>query len=243
MFVGGGLFMVWLETGKPWRAFNVFFRPQTSWMTREAIVALPMFVLGIVAVLFEADGLLRTTLPSPFLPAMFTAILGLIFLYCQLRILNSARALPAWRERRAMAVVGLSGFTEGLGIYLLTTAILGFTAPVMMAAMLVLLIARAAMWRGYLAALASSNAPESTMQALRAMSNTFLAAGHAFPATLIVLAYFLPNMTAGLVGSAGVAATLTGWWFKIILVTGLRTYPRPQSRLRLYVAARAHLFA
>jgi phenylacetyl-CoA:acceptor oxidoreductase subunit 2 len=51
MFVGAGLFMVWLEIGKPWRAFNLFFRPQTSWMTREGIVSLPLFATGAIAVL------------------------------------------------------------------------------------------------------------------------------------------------------------------------------------------------
>ncbi len=47
-FVAGGLFMVWLEIGKPWRAFNLLFRPQTSWMTREGIVALFLFATGAI---------------------------------------------------------------------------------------------------------------------------------------------------------------------------------------------------
>ncbi len=36
-FIGLGLFMVWLEIGRPWRALHNFFHPQTSWMTREDI--------------------------------------------------------------------------------------------------------------------------------------------------------------------------------------------------------------
>jgi len=162
MFAGGGLFMVWLEIGKPWRAFNVFFRPQTSWMTREGIVALPMFALAAVSILIDADVFLQEILPSPLIPASLAAVLGLTFLYCQLHILNSARSLPAWREPRAMTVVGLSGLTEGLGVYLLTMALLGFLVPVMMAIMLALLFTRAAMWRAYFAALVNSGAPEPT---------------------------------------------------------------------------------
>ncbi|OQY69913.1 MAG: phenylacetyl-CoA:acceptor oxidoreductase, partial [Rhodocyclaceae bacterium UTPRO2] len=48
--VGGGLFCVWLEIGRPWRAINVLFHPHTSWMTREAIVAMPLFACGLAAV-------------------------------------------------------------------------------------------------------------------------------------------------------------------------------------------------
>ena len=39
--IGFGLSMVWLEIGRPFRALNVFFHPQTSWMSREALLALP----------------------------------------------------------------------------------------------------------------------------------------------------------------------------------------------------------
>lgn len=91
VFVAAGLFMVWLEIGKPWRAFNLFFRPQTSWMTREGIVALPLFAAGAIAVLFDADVRLALNLPSPVIPATLTALLGLTFLYCQLRLMRSAQ--------------------------------------------------------------------------------------------------------------------------------------------------------
>ncbi|MGR8950421.1 MAG: NrfD/PsrC family molybdoenzyme membrane anchor subunit, partial [Gammaproteobacteria bacterium] len=30
-FVGLGLFMVWLEIGRPWRFLHVFYHPNTSW--------------------------------------------------------------------------------------------------------------------------------------------------------------------------------------------------------------------
>lgn len=230
LFVAAGLFMVWLETGKPWRAFNLFFRPQTSWMTREGIVALPLFALGAVSVLIDADLMLPTTSPAPVFPAAFTAVLGLIFLYCQLRILNSARSLPAWRETKAMALVGLSGLTEGFGIYLLLSAILGIVTPVMMATLLALLVARATVWRAYIAALSRSGAPEPTMAALGVMRNTFLIAGHLLPAVLIVLAYMWPGMATTFSAMAGIAATLGGWLLKIVLVTKAAYIPKTAIR-------------
>ena len=48
--IGFGLSMVWLEIGRPLRALNVFFHPQTSWMSREAMLALPILMLGALAV-------------------------------------------------------------------------------------------------------------------------------------------------------------------------------------------------
>ncbi|MEN8261249.1 MAG: DmsC/YnfH family molybdoenzyme membrane anchor subunit [Pseudomonadota bacterium] len=218
-FVGAGLFMVWLEIGKPWRAFNVFFRPQTSWMTREGMVALPLIALGAIAVLFDARVQLSLTTPSPVVPALLTAMLGLAFLYCQLRILHSARGLPAWREPWAMPLIGLSGLTEGLGLYLLLATVLGFASVVMTAILLALLIARALAWRAYIAGLSRAGVPESTMAALTAMHSGFLVAGHVLPMILIVLAYIWPGMNTICTTLAGIAAVLAGWWLKIILVT------------------------
>src|SRR5208282_142048 len=59
--IGFGLSMVWLEIGRPLRALNVFFHPQTSWMSREAILALPILALGALAVLLD----------QPFVPLPF----------------------------------------------------------------------------------------------------------------------------------------------------------------------------
>ena len=54
-FVGGGLTCVWLEIGRPLRAINVFFHPQTSWMTREGIVAVPLFLTCLLYTSDAAD--------------------------------------------------------------------------------------------------------------------------------------------------------------------------------------------
>ncbi len=50
-FVGAGLFCVWLEIGRPWRFLNVFRHPARSWMTREAIIAIVLFILVMVFLL------------------------------------------------------------------------------------------------------------------------------------------------------------------------------------------------
>jgi len=217
--VSFGLFMVWLEIGKPWRAFNVFFRPQTSWMTREGIVAVPLFALGTLAILFDAPLQTLWTMPSPIVPAMLAALVGLAFLYCQLRILNSARGLPAWREPRAMLLIGLSGLGEGLGLYLLLAAILGFVPMNILALALALLLGRVLAWRSYIVALRRTTVPDSTLTALTTMQGGFLLIGHLLPSLLIVIAVTWTGMATTFSALAGITATLAGWWLKIVLVT------------------------
>ncbi len=226
VLVASGLFMVWLEIGKPWRAFNLFFRPQTSWMTREGIVALPLFAAGALSVLLAADLALPATSLSPVVPALLTAALSLAFLYCQLRILNSARGLPAWRELWAIPLLGVSGLTEGLSIYLLVTVILGIVSMVFVAVALALIIIRAFVWQAYIASLSRSGAPEPTMAAFKAMRTGFLIAGHALPASLIVFAFIWPDLAIPLTALAGAAATLGGWYLKIVLVTRAAYIPK-----------------
>jgi phenylacetyl-CoA:acceptor oxidoreductase subunit 2 len=232
MFVGAGLLMVWLEIGKPWRAFNVFFRPQTSWMTREGILSLPLFATGLVAVLVAAEAVIQIPvqiliLPkSPVVPAVFTAFFALAFLYCQLNILNSARSIPAWREPKVMPLLGISGLTEGMGVYLLVTSLMGLVSTFMLAAALVLLVARTVAWLTYINALRQSDIPEPAMAAIMSVRGGFLIAGHLLPGIMIAAVYVRPDMAIPLVALAGIAATLSGWLFKITLVTRAAFIPR-----------------
>ena len=46
MLVGFGLLCVWAEIGRPWRFLNVFSKPATSWMSREAWAAVALFASG-----------------------------------------------------------------------------------------------------------------------------------------------------------------------------------------------------
>ena len=67
--VGLGLFCVWLEIGRPLRAVNVFVHLRTSWMSREALAAIALFLLGAGLVLG-----LRS-------PAWAIALTAAVFLY------------------------------------------------------------------------------------------------------------------------------------------------------------------
>ena len=50
--IAGGLAAVWLEIGRKLRAIHVFFNPFTSWMTRESLAAVMVFLLGGSYLLF-----------------------------------------------------------------------------------------------------------------------------------------------------------------------------------------------
>lgn len=96
--IGCGLSMVWLEIGRPLRALNVFFHPQTCWMTREGMLALPLFaVAGLASLMDQRWVALPARLPVAPL-ALLAGLVGLGFLYCQTRMLGASKGVPAWRE-------------------------------------------------------------------------------------------------------------------------------------------------
>ena len=102
--IGAGLLCVWAEIGRPLRALHVFFNPQTSWMTRE----------GLVAMLLMPVGLASAVLWPQLAPA--AALLAVGFIYCQARILHMAKGIPAWREPRVVPLIVATGLVEGGGL-------------------------------------------------------------------------------------------------------------------------------
>ncbi len=198
-FVGLGLMMVWFEIGKPWRAINVFFRPQTSWMSRESLAAVLLFLIGAVALAAAWPGVrLPWAMSSPVAPALLTALAGLAFLSCQLGRVYAVRGIPAWRQRMVMPLLGLTGLAEGSGLYLIFTVLMGRVLPSMLVIALGLIIARALAWQIYLMALDRSHVPQLTVVAFERIRKVFLLTGHVLPAVLIVAAFLWPEQTGPL---------------------------------------------
>ncbi len=219
-FVGLGLMMVWFEIDNPWRAINVFLRPQTSWMSRESIAAALLFLIGAVALGSAWPGeRLPWAMWSPVAPALLTALTGLVFLSCQLGMLYAVRGIPAWRERLLMPLLGLTGLAEGSGLYLIFTVLLGRVLPSMLVIALGLIIARALAWQIYLMALDRSHVPQLTVVAFEQIRKVFLLLGHVLPAMLIAMAFLRPEQAGPLVVLAGAGVTAAGWLFKLVLIT------------------------
>lgn len=216
--VGLGLSLVWLEIGKPWRAFNVFFHPQTSWMTREGMLAAPLFATGLAAALGLDPGF------------AIAAVLAAGFLYCQARMLRASRAIPAWSHPRIVPLILLTGLAEGAGAYL----VLGEPMRPFIALALAAAIAREIVCDMYRRGLIAAAAPEGTLAWFRRPEERALQALRI--AAIVLLALGLTGNTLGeTIG--GALATVTGWGFKAILITraaytrGLRI-PRTPTRGR-----------
>ena len=217
--IGFGLSMVWLEIGRPLRALNVFFHPQTSWMTREALLALPLLTLGALAVLLDQ--------PFVFLPfqahmpvavlAATAAILGLAFLYCQARILHASKGVPAWGEPALQPLIVITGVAEGLGLLLFLTALAAPPPVWAVPAAIIAVLARAGAWDYYRQRL-KTRAPAPAVAALDRISVPVHLLGHALPAALLVCVLLFPS-THALAAVAGLAPAAVGAWIKFAVVT------------------------
>jgi phenylacetyl-CoA:acceptor oxidoreductase subunit 1 len=212
--VGAGLLCVGWETGRPLRApLNVFFHPQTSWMSREALVGLALFPLALAGAWYDSGPLL-----------LLAAIAGLAFLYCQARILRAAMGIPAWRSPAVVPLILASGLTEGAGLFLAALAAAPIEPPasaitLAASAVMGLVVLRAWTWRAYRRALATA-APDATLARLAAQSKRFVALGHGLPLLLILAALVTGDLLPAALFLAGLLIALAGWAMKLTLVTG-----------------------
>ncbi len=206
--VGLGLLCVWLEIGRPWRALNVFRKPGASWMSREALVSLLLFPLGLGLALG-----LRTWA----VPVLFVA-LG--YLYCQARMVQAAKGIPAWREPLTVPLMMLTGLTEGAGLYWLGNAWQPVGGAMLGLLFVALLLARWVawrIWRGRVAKVAAAPALAAIDHAGRSLQWL----GSVVPLVLTVLAFSGVAGSASpiLLGAAGLLAAGTGALFKFTLIT------------------------
>jgi len=212
-FIGFGLFMVWMEIGRKLRAINVLFHPHTSWMTREAYAAMPVFGLGVLAVFLESA-----------IVTALAALFGMVFLYCQGRILKAAKGIPAWRIPVIVPLIISTGLCEGIGIFMLIglafqPEAVAVAGPLFTAALLVMIAMRAYTWRIYRNDLKDGNAPLDALAALDKAESTFTVVGTVSPVVLILGALVIPEASAPLAMFAGLSAALGGWFMKSTIIT------------------------
>lgn len=203
-----GLALVWLEIGRPWRFLHVFFHPQTSWMTREALVAPPLiFTLGAAA--WTGGHALAT----------IAGALAIAFLYCQARMLHAARGIPAWREAAIVPLIVATGLAEGAGAFLILALLtpVGDRVALFLASAAILL--RWYIWTIYRRGITRHGAPTGALKALAAIDTPLLIFGTITPLCLLLAALFLTNVAAPLALVAGAAALGAGWTIKDVIVT------------------------
>lgn len=203
-----GLTCVWFEIGRPWRALNVYRHFASSWMTREAVVALILFPVGALALMTVQPGLV-----------LVTGILGLVFLYSQARILAANKGIPTWRHPRSIALMIATGLAEGGGLLACVVSVSQLTiGPWALVFLIVLIAVRAWFWRRYLAGLLADGAPDGALRVLTGFAPRFALLGHVVPALLVVLALAGMPGLSGLVFGAGFMVVAAGWMLKFILV-------------------------
>jgi phenylacetyl-CoA:acceptor oxidoreductase subunit 2 len=208
--VGLGLFCVSLELGRPLRALNVFRNPFTSWMGREAWTSTLLFPAGVAAA-WGIPGL-----------AWVAAALALAFVYCQARLLQAAKGIPAWREPLLVPLFLTTGLVEGGGLFFASAPwhhigtlwlLLGFGA---------LVLARMLVWLSYRRRLAGV-AARGTGVALDRAGRVLQVAGTLVPLALVAavaLGAVSGATTAWVDAIAGLAAALAGAYTKLVIVTG-----------------------
>ena len=202
--IGVGLLAVWLEIGRPRRALNVYLNAATSWMTREAMIAPFVFASGAAAVLFNWRAAF-----------WIAGLLGLAYIYCQARLLQANKGIPAWRHASCAGMIVATGLAEGAGL-LCAGALVWPGLASFGVSLAVLLAVRLLAWWRYLASLRSMGVPLGTSKAFDAVNIRFVWLGHIVPAML--------GVAAGLTGFsllavlAGILAAATGGWFKYTLV-------------------------
>ena len=206
--VGCGLTCVWLEIGRPLRALHVFFNPYTSWMSREGFVGLLLFPAGLLAVLGFSGWVWAS------------AVLSVVFLYCQSRMLPAAKGIPAWRSKLVTPLMFVTGLCEGYGVFLLLGLVHGMVTGSVVLSFAALVLARIAVWTLYRRAVDASLAARARA-ALNVAGSRLLIVGTIAPVVLLGISLGLPAgaVQAGLIAAAGASAAVAGAFVKYTLVT------------------------
>ncbi|MFP6680790.1 MAG: phenylacetyl-CoA:acceptor oxidoreductase [Gammaproteobacteria bacterium] len=205
-FVGFGLFMVWLEIGRPWRFLHVFYHTNTSWMTREAAVSMLLFPVAIAGVILQSTPLLGVA-----------ALLAAMFLYCQGRILKAAAGVPAWREPAIVPLIVLCGLTEGCAIAMTYAYSMNAEASWMTPVLLFLLGIRLLIWLAYRDAMTRAGAPAKALDVLATLHREFLILGCIVPAVFLLVAMFGSFEALGIY-LASIVLIIASWRLKFGLI-------------------------
>ena len=242
--VGTGLTLVWTELGQPLRFMNVLRHPSSSWMTREAYAALILMGFGAFSVLLGHQ-----------LFYIGAGLFGFVFLYCQTRMLNACKGIPAWRVQTSVLLFVSTGLAEGTSLFLLISYFVPFTIHIPFVSeilqpiesaqsgidvggfvyilALVFIALRWAAWVSYRGSLLT-NAPTMVVEGLNRYNLAILLGGHLLPLCLLALAVieidvpaFLPS---AIIALASAIALLAGWFIKfcvVLLIAGNQGYSIP----------------
>lgn len=203
VLIGAGIALVWAELGRPKDFLRVFFHPETSWKTREAMIAPVLLVVTLVAAVFSFS-----------LVMLLVILLSAGFLYTQGRILGESVDI------RVIPLVLSTGVAEGAGL-LTVAATLTLNGAASEALSLTILLAalRWPVWTIYRDAVALSASPQAAASAARVFGETRVAVVLWVPIALLALAVLLPWFGWLMAVLGGLATVASGWWLKYLLLS------------------------
>jgi len=204
-----GLFFVFLEIGRKKRFLRVLLRPQTSWMTRETY-AVAVFYPALLADLIR---------PNPALH-LVVALVALVFLYCQARILHAAKGIPAWRADLIPTMLIMTGLLEGVGLLGIASGLVSWRFEASMTfisfwgALLALL--NALIWQRYFAYAKRNGLPPLARAELERITPTLRLIGHLTPLILFAIATAFSEALLAIAGASAVAGGVM-WKYTVIV--------------------------
>ena len=208
VLIGLGLLCVLAEIGRPWRSINVLLHPQTSWMTREAIIAPFLFAAGAAAAFVGGD-----------LTAALAAVFAAAYLYSQARMLQACKGIPAWRHKASIPLMLATGIVEGASLAALLALANGINPPALTWLLLVALFARRIFWMRYVDALEKEGAPDGGLAVLRRLRAPFQIFAQTLPELLLLVVIVFAPKQAWPLPIAALAGVASGWYLKFVLVT------------------------
>jgi phenylacetyl-CoA:acceptor oxidoreductase 26-kDa subunit len=208
-----GLLMVFMEIGRPWRSINVFFHPQTSWMTREAILVIPIVLCSVVLLLNMSEFISS-------IAAILLATSAAAFLYSQMNMLHASKGIPAWCHLSLKPYIYITGIVEAFGIAVCISAFashVDFTPYKEVWLVLgLLLIGRFFLWQNYAKKMHQPGIPVATGAEIERVYLVVLLS-HLVSGGLLITAAVTD--IALLAAVAGLLAATSGWFSKVVIVT------------------------
>ncbi len=204
--VACGLASVFAELGRPLRAANVVRNPRTSWMTREALVAPLLFAAGFVA----------ATGSEPF--AVVAALLALLFVYCQGRMVQAARGIPAWRSPLTPWLMLATSLAEGAGLWLVVAAFTGVASTPVAVGLGLACVARLLLFRAYRRSVDTSISRDASRALDRTARIVVLGGTIAVIVLLVVAAPLATPLSRWALAAAGLAAAVAGVAMKAMIL-------------------------
>jgi phenylacetyl-CoA:acceptor oxidoreductase subunit 2 len=208
-----GLFFVFMEIARKLRFLYVLLKPNSSWMTRET------YVVALFYPLLAAD------LIWPHAALHFLiAVSAFAFLYCQGRILQAGKGIPAWRIKLMPSMLVATGLFEGFGLFAMLSIALGPSLTVIVPAFLglgILAIVNFLLWRRYRSTASALGIGPLARRELDAVSPFVTGIGHVLPIVCVIAAAIVGvgDGVAWLLALAGAGAVIGGTLWKFTVIT------------------------